>query len=348
MAKQRNSYFDFLRGLAVIMVVGIHTFRGYDFETVQGWFSVTVRQILNCAVPLFLAISGFFTANKDLSTRKQREAFWSHQIPKVYIPALVWGIPWLAIAILCRENALLSIVSWVCCGLSIFYYIALIIQYYLLLPVIQQVTPPQHTPCLVDNKLKKLNNKTITTIIITTIISLLCVAIETYVRCVRGVELPLIVYAGLFPLWILFFVMGVVLSRSNRDYKVLWIVVIMFVCLVFQVFESRYLNGFHGNGGFGQKTSSFVFSAMMILLLFSSKTERLFDSCGKVFSFITWIGSISFGIYLTHCLWIMALSRVIQINSWAVAWVIVLFFDIVFVMILKKIIPIRIAKYLGL
>lgn len=179
-------------------------------------------------------------------------------------------------------------------------------------------------------------------------ISLVCVAIETWVRCIKGVELPLIVYAGLFPLWIMFFVMGVILSKSNRDYKILWIVVIMFVCLVFQVFESRYLNGFHGNGGFGQKTTSFVFSAMMILLLFSSKTERLIRRCGLVFKFITWIGSISFGVYLSHCLWIIALSRVIHINSWLVAWVVVLACDIVFVMILKKIIPVRIAKYLGL
>lgn len=127
MAKERYLYFDFLRGFAIIMVVGIHTFRGYDFETVQGWFSVTVRQILNCAVPMFWAISGFFMANKDLSTREQRNAFWSHQIPKIYIPALVWGLPWLAISIISRENALLSIVFWVCCGLGIFYYIALII-----------------------------------------------------------------------------------------------------------------------------------------------------------------------------------------------------------------------------
>lgn len=140
----RNKYFDFLRGLSIIMVVGIHTFRGYDFLTIQGWFSVAIRQLLNCAVPLFLAISGFFMANKDLSTRENRNAFWAHQIPKVYIPALVWGVPWLAIAILGRENALLSIVSWFCCGMSIFYYIALIIQYYLLLPVIQQVAPPPY------------------------------------------------------------------------------------------------------------------------------------------------------------------------------------------------------------
>lgn len=305
---------------------------------------MAIRQLLNCAVPLFLAISGFFMANKDLSTRENRNAFWAHQIPKVYIPALVLGVPWLAIAILGRENALLSIVSWFCCGMSIFYYIALIIQYYLLLPVIQQVAPP----ILGGQKILKLHKQTITTIIITAIISLVCVAIETWVRCIKGVKLPLIIYAGPFPLWILFFVLGVVISRNNRDYKVLWIVFLLLVGLVLQVFETWYLNSFNGSDGFGQKISSFCFSAMMILLMFSNKTERIFVRSVVVFKFITWIGSISFGIYLTHCLWILVLSRFIQINSWIVAWFVVLACDIIFVMLLKKVIPVRIAKYLGL
>lgn len=61
---QRNPYFDFLRGIAMIMVVGIHTFAPlqagegeiYDFT------ANIVRQALNCAVPLFLALAGYFSA----------------------------------------------------------------------------------------------------------------------------------------------------------------------------------------------------------------------------------------------------------------------------------------------
>lgn len=136
----RNNYFDFLRGLAILMVVGIHTFRGGNFESIQGWLSVSIREILNCAVPLFLAISGFFS-RKDVRERIQRHAFWSHQIPKVYIPVLVWGIPWLILKFIGHSSIIVSIISWAFCGLSIFYFVALIIKYYLLLPVIQLIAP---------------------------------------------------------------------------------------------------------------------------------------------------------------------------------------------------------------
>lgn len=53
MSKSRNTYFDFLRGVAIIMVIAIHTYHKAED-------SVAFRQILNAAVPLFIAISGFF------------------------------------------------------------------------------------------------------------------------------------------------------------------------------------------------------------------------------------------------------------------------------------------------
>ena len=50
---KRIEYYDFLRGIAIIMVVGIHTFIAYPIET-PIWITVAfIRQILNCAVPIF-------------------------------------------------------------------------------------------------------------------------------------------------------------------------------------------------------------------------------------------------------------------------------------------------------
>ena len=57
--KERIAYFDFLRGLAIMMVVGIHTYT-------LGEDSTVVRQLLNAAVPLFIAISGYFLSQKKM------------------------------------------------------------------------------------------------------------------------------------------------------------------------------------------------------------------------------------------------------------------------------------------
>ena len=63
--KERESWFDFLRGVAVLMVIAIHTFAATSQkEEMVGDALIVSRQMLNCAVPLFLAISGYFLAKK--------------------------------------------------------------------------------------------------------------------------------------------------------------------------------------------------------------------------------------------------------------------------------------------
>lgn len=91
---QRIEYYDFLRGIAIIMVVGIHTFVSYPIDTTIGYTSAIVRQLLNCAVPIFLALSGLFCGKKLLDKKDNRIHFWKKQIPKVYIPALIWSLPY--------------------------------------------------------------------------------------------------------------------------------------------------------------------------------------------------------------------------------------------------------------
>lgn len=82
--KERESWFDFLRGVAVLMVIAIHTFAATSQkEEMVGDALIVSRQMLNCAVPLFLAISGYFLAKKQGERSYAR--FLKHQIPKIYI-----------------------------------------------------------------------------------------------------------------------------------------------------------------------------------------------------------------------------------------------------------------------
>lgn len=134
----RNPYFDFLRGIAIIMVVGIHTIVNYSpgIETFEDIYTILVRSILNCAVPLFLAISGFFVAKKNISSVKEHLAFLKKQIPKVYIPCLIFSVPYFLLSVYSgAEGVLKPLVSLFACGFSVYYFIALIIQYYALLPL---------------------------------------------------------------------------------------------------------------------------------------------------------------------------------------------------------------------
>lgn len=139
MKVERNNYYDWLKGVAILMVIGIHTFVGGGFNSFHEWLNTGVRQILNCAVPIFIASSGFFLAKKQLNNKKLIVGFYKKQISRVYIPCLLWSIPWFVLHIISGNSVTTGILNLVFCGFSIFYFVILIIQYYLLLPVFQKL-----------------------------------------------------------------------------------------------------------------------------------------------------------------------------------------------------------------
>ena len=60
MVQQRDTYYDFLRGIAIIMVIGIHTYSDGLMH-----INLFLRQFLSCAVPIFLAISALQILSVD-------------------------------------------------------------------------------------------------------------------------------------------------------------------------------------------------------------------------------------------------------------------------------------------
>lgn len=273
--KARNTYFDLLRGIAIIMVVGIHTFKaGNDFVLI-------VRQLLNCAVPLFLACSGFFMSRKQISDRQQYKTFLSKKIPKVYIPCLVWSIPYLILSLSQGGSIKDGVATLFFCGFSIYYFILLIMQYYVLLPYYH-----------------KINKKHL---LLNAVVSLVSIAIVAYLTQIQQRSIPLVRYAGLFPLWTVFFAYGVYLGKQNqRNHKLYPYVIITLCGLVLSYLESKYYISI-GSGGVGIKPSSFLYSFGIIAIAFSSKLENLLQGKTLVERMLNYIGRISFGIYLIHC-----------------------------------------------
>ena len=140
MTTSRLTYFDFLRGIAILLVIGIHTYTVRSFEGTSNIFQIGIRETLNFAVPLFLAISGFFIAKKDITDKKSYFSFLKKQLPRVYLPALLWSLPMLALWIYQGKEIGLSLVKvFGCMTLGPYYFIALIIQLYLLHPIIKKM-----------------------------------------------------------------------------------------------------------------------------------------------------------------------------------------------------------------
>lgn len=329
MIKARQPYFDFLRGFAIIMVVGIHTITNDspEFETVEETLTILLRLLLNCAVPLFLAISGYFIGAKKISTSKEHIAFLKKQIPKVYIPCLIFSIPYLLLSVFVERHSLLrSLAAFFLCGFSVYYFIALIIQYYILLPVFIKF-----------NKIKG--------VILTFGISVVSIVIVSYLMKWQGLNLPLLIYAGPFPLWIVFFFMGVFFSNRDRNYSLWGPIMVCLLGFILQIVEYKFWLD-KGAIALGIKLSSFIFSFGVVWLLFNKRVEKIHTE-NIIVRYIDWIGGISFGIYLLHCYMIVAINKILPGITWIEKWTLVLAVTILVIWIMKRLLPKLSAKYLG-
>lgn len=83
--RQRNNYFDFLRAVAIIMIIGNHTCSVADLSVPRGLGNLAVLQILKSGVPIFLAISGYFLSRISFTDSKSYFQFLYKHLKHIYI-----------------------------------------------------------------------------------------------------------------------------------------------------------------------------------------------------------------------------------------------------------------------
>ena len=313
---QRNHYFDFLRGIAIIMVIGIHTCGKLGLGNWQEFTSLLIREVINVAVPLFLTLSAFFLSRKIFNSKEDCIRFWKKHISKVYIPCLIWSLPFFIMGGVMNGKSIINqSVLLFSGGYSIYYFIPLIIQCYFLLPLLQ-----------------KCSN------IVLGGVSLIVSLCSAYLISYHGgYRYPFIVYMSPITTWILFFALGIILGRSERNYRIVSLVVGVMFTLVLQIAESLYQKSIGVSSPYDcTKPSGFIYSAIFIVLIFSKQIELWYVS--HRIRFIEYIGEISFALYLGHCYLILALNASDYTMPFAIKWLAVLSLSIVCVFLLRKII----------
>jgi len=285
--KTRITYYDSLRGLAIIGVVFIHVLKYNDPK----WKDVSIvfRQIINFSVPLFLALSGFFLADKEISNKKEYLSFLRKQIPRVYYPYAVWSFAYIILNILILkklniEKQLFNFLIFQ--TIPIFYFVALIIQYYIFLPFFKKVMS------------KRL------LLFAVTISFLSCITIYGYQYFFNS-QLPLILYAGNGLTWLMFFVLGMYLRNYKIPIHKNWMFFWTFVALIFSILETYthiYFTVSVSNAVSAVKVSSFIYAALIIILFLNYGTQKnlRFSDLGKV----------SYAIYLNHILILMIVTKI--------------------------------------
>lgn len=324
---QRIEYFDALRGIAIIMVVAIHVFGSvYTGETVS-FFGVALRQIMQCAVPIFCASSAFFLGRKVLDCKEEYFSFLKKQIPRVYIPCLACALPYLVMDF-SNGNFFKPVLKFFSCSYSILYFVALIIQFYILLPFIKR-------------------SKIFKNVRVAATISALWAAAYTYVLSrIMGISLPLILYAVPIFCFGVHFAVGLRYAE-NKPFgsSKIWIILAV-IFWILSIGESYHLmNG--SLSGSGLKPSAVLFSIAAVILLYSNSFRQYFNGkkWTRVFSFL---GCYSFGIYLTHIFILMFFKKMnyipflVEKFGTDIAWgtvISALCINVIFLATAKKLMP---------
>lgn len=278
MRNQRDSYFDLLRGIAIIGVIWIHTTKLADMNSI---LQIILRELLAFCVPLFIAISGYFTAKKEIFNKYKYYEFIIKQIPKIIIPFIIWSIIYTIASIYSGTELTESLFRFFTFRASPqFYFVLLIIQYYILSPLF----------------FKYLNYKGL---LISMMISFSVCHIISGIK--EYYDLPLILYAGNFLTWIMFFFIGMDYYSNKCKFSNKELSVFLFFNIITQLLNVFYFKAIPGD----INVYNFSYSFIIILLLFNNKnfiTNSVLSS----------IGRLSYSIFLSHMLFINMLMIFIR------------------------------------
>lgn len=285
-----------LRGIAIIMVVTIHCFGIVYSDGLLDFAAVVSRNILNCAVPIFCVSSAYFLYSKDLTYGKY-VPFLKRQIPKVYLPMLFFSLGWLLLDLSKGQSIIKGVARLIFCDYSMYYFVAVVIQFYLLLPLLK--------------KMQLGGVKTIYTYIhfvigmIFTIAYMLC-----YTYIIRGyyhLDVSLLLYAGPILCHWIYFVLGCMLSKKSPTLPAKILILLVALSVVLMYYESCFLMTTPGSlSGVGIKGSSVLYSTFICMLLFANPCK-----CENAVSLlIAKLGRYSFGIYLSHVFIIHILGKI--------------------------------------
>ena len=298
--QQRSGHWDQWKGFAIIAVIAIHATSTTADQTHPAWaesFSIVFRQFVNPAVALFLAMAGYFAAR---SWRGDAIEYWRSRGLRILPPYLAWTL--IALALL-KPSHFLS--PWELfkdfafgTGIGIGYYVIVLLQYVLLVPV-----------------LARLHGKAVN-VVVMLVISLVGLSVSytlqnTYANA-SWARFPY--YCIPFFLWAPFFHLGFWAARNADGVKPrsdglwLWLAIAAMLAAVAEGFfwNSRNLYLLATSQ---IKATSFLAAVFVTLHVIATRTQL---HHGSVASGLAWLGRSSYLIYLSHMIFLPKVTSLVR------------------------------------
>ena len=322
MARQKDLYIQALRGLAISAVVLIHALP-------QSEYSLLVRPFLNWGVALFLFISGLLSPEPRFASGG---GVVRNRLVKVLVPYVLWSI---AYFLLLGNGDPLSLLKGLLTG-------GCAAQLYYLLVYAQLVVLTPWFYGMLRRHRVLMYSVTPTALFLREVLG------------VFGLSVPHL--ASLFPVWLVYYLMGLDWGRVRPVLKRLGAPGVASALAAVLVLQG--LSGFlwFSYGSYDLATTQLKISSMLtallaisLFMLAGNGVRGRLARCGV----LTGLGDLSFGVYLCHIA-VLVIARKIFMTfglagfGWCFAvWFITLFGSALLVWVCRRFLPKRLLAVIG-
>lgn len=283
----RDNYWDVVKGIAIIAVIIIHSC------TTAGLFTysdgalkiITLRAVVNFAVPVFFALSGFLNGR----SKSPKDLAWVYRRLAAIIPTyLIWTTIFIVLFNRSHITQPTSLIKdfMFGSGIGIGYFVIVLTQFTIMTPVLARIRSIRAH---------------IVTIFVLTAMGLSF----TYFIQFHHVQ-PLSRFpfnAILFPVWYPFYHLGFIagqrgwFTEAGSRASIIATAFAVVLLLVASIFEGLALRGVSLLFATSQlRATSFIYSSavFLLILLLHSRAENIRASG------LAWLGRNSYAVYLTH------------------------------------------------
>lgn len=309
---KKDNYIQYLRAIAIIAVILIHILPNENY-------TVIVRQFINFCVATFLFLSGYLT-NKNIIDDISK--FYKKRISRVLIPYIIWSIIFLIRDKDYNINSILfKFITGQTC--SIYYYIIVYLELILLTPIL----------------IKALKSKINKFIWLLTPISIMILYICIFIG--NPIQFPYNVLS--FTVWIMFYYYGLQVGNLNKELSdnVKMNIGIYFIFIILSIGEGIY---WYKQGNISMAISQMKITSIFTSLYFIKVAIEIKDKIKLDSKYLKMIGDYSFGIYLTHVLFLDLFKT--YVSNIIILFIVVLVVNCSVIYLGNKILG-KYSKYLG-
>lgn len=152
-----------------------------------------------------------------------------------------------------------------------------------------------------------------------------------------------------FPKWLIYYAMGMIAASGRIPQIKNRILILGFLTtIVLSIIETN-LSIVYDHKVPGMKVTALLYSCLIILIIFQERLRLYFNNIKMPKKLIYWTGQKSFYIYLSHCVFIMLLGKLsFYPSDWIIRWILIYVLSASSALILEKLFPERLYKYIGL